>query len=130
MTRPISIEIREKIVKAYKDSVGTPTQIAKMFDTTARSVHRFVQRYRERGDLTPDPLPGRPPILTEENLKIIEKIILKKLDGTLNEHRDEFEKQTNISVTYVTIHNACKILDLRLKKKVSMQQSKQGKTSK
>lgn len=127
MTQPIPIEIRKKIVKAYKNAVGTPTEIAKMFDVTTRTVHRLVQRDRERGDLTPDPLPGRPPILTEENLDIIQKIIKKQPDGTLNDHRDEFERQTNISVSYVTIHNACQILDLRLKKKAFMRQNKKGR---
>lgn len=128
MTRPISLELREKIVNAYEANKSTVFQIAEMLGITPRSVYRFVQRYKEKGDLAPDPIPGRPPVLTEENLNIIEKIILKKSDGTLQEYRDAFEKQTNISVSYVTIHNACKILDLRLKKKVSMRQNKKEKT--
>ena len=130
MARALSMDMREKIVQAYEKSLWKVSEIARMFGVDPHSVRRFVARYNERGDLTPDPTPGRTPILNDENLEIIKKIVLQKPDGTLSEHRDEFEKQTGISVTYVTIHNACKKLDLRFKKKASMRLNKKEKTCK
>jgi transposase len=65
MTRPLSIELREKVVNAYKKSLGSANVIAEMFDITSRSVFRYLKLERETGDLLPEPIPDRPPILTD-----------------------------------------------------------------
>lgn len=130
MTRPLSIEVREAIVNAYNNGLGTVHEIAKIFSTTSRSVFRYLKQKRETGDLSPEPIPGRPPILTKENLAIIKKIVLSNNDETLEQYRDQFYKETGINVTIVTIYNACTILNLRRKKKAFMQPNKIGKTSK
>lgn len=130
MTRPLSIKLREAIVNAYNDGLGTAREIAKIFSTTPRSVFRYLKQERETGDLSPEPIPGRPPILTEENLAIIKKIVLSNNDETLEQYRDRFYKETGINVTIVTIYNACVILNLRRKKKVFTRPNKIGRTSK
>jgi transposase len=117
MTRPIPVEIREAIVKAYQENLGTAVEIAEIFSIKPRSVFRFLKKKRETGDLSAEPIPGRPPILTDENLAIIKKIVLSNNDATLEQYRDQFYKETGIDVTIVTIHNACVILNLRRKKK-------------
>jgi len=129
MTRPIPVEIREAIVNAYNKKLGTAAEIAAIFSIKPRSVFNFLKKKRETGNLSAEPIPGRPPILTDENLSIIKKIILSNNDGTLEEYRVQFYKETGIDVTIVTIHNACSILDLRRKKKVSTQRNKNEKTS-
>lgn len=128
--RPISVEIREAIVNAYNEGFGTMNEIAKIFSVTPRSVLRYLKLNREKGDLSSEKIPGRPPILTDKNLAIIKKIILSNNDETLEQYRERFYKETGINVTIVTIHNACTILDLRRKKKVSTQQNKSAKTLK
>ena len=117
MVRPLSIEIREAIVNAYHEGLGTINEIAKIFSITPRSVLRYLKLKREKGDLAAEPIPGRPPILTNENLEIIKNIVLLNNDGTLEQYRDQFFKETGIDVTIVTIYNACVALDLRRKKK-------------
>lgn len=117
MARPLSKEIREKIVSAYNRGLGTINEVAKIFDITGRTVAKYLQIHRETGDLTPKRLSGRPPILTEQNLKIIKSIILANRDGTLQNFSDSFKDITGIEVTIVTIHNACKLLDMNRKKK-------------
>ena len=74
--------------------------------------------------MTPQPIPGRPPILTPENLKIIKDIVMANTDGRLEDYVDSFYAQTDIKVTIVTIHNACKILKLNRKKRPFMLLSK------
>ena len=124
MARPLSKELREKIVSAYDRGMGTIKELAEIFDITPRAVAKYLQIYRETGDLTPKPLPGRPPILTETNLNIIKAIILSNRDGTLQDFCDVFQSKTGIGVTIVTIHNACKKLDIHRKKKVFMLKNK------
>ena len=117
MTRPLSVEVREAIVNAYNDGLGTVREIAKIFSTTPRSVFRYLKQKRETNDLSAELIPGRPPILTKLNLAIIKKIVLLNNDETLEQYRDRFYKETGIYVTIVTIYNACAILNLRRKKK-------------
>ena len=130
MTRPLSVELREKVVSAYKKGLGSTSEIAEMFSITQRTVFRFLKLDRERGDLSPTPIPGRPPILNAENLAIIKKIVLANADETLDQYRSRFYNETGIDVSAVTIHNACNILNLNRKKKVSLQRNKTERTSK
>lgn len=127
MTRPLPVDQRIKIVNAYEQGLGTLKEIAKIFDITTRSVLRYVKLHRETGDLSPQPLPGRPPIMNEENLAILKKIVLNNIDDTLEQYKAKFYKQTGIDVTVATICNACIALDLRRKKKLFLQPNKKEK---
>lgn len=127
MARPLSRELRERIVSAYDRGLGTIAEIADMFSVTSRTISNYLKIHRESGDLTPKSLPGRPPILTESNLIIIRSIVLANRDGTLQNYCDEFENQTGINMTFVTMHNACNKLNLNRKKKVFMQRNKKEK---
>ena len=118
MTRALSIEQREKIVNAYQQGLGTAVEIAEIFGITKRSVFNYVRLFNETGSLLPKPSPGRPPILTTENLAIIKNIILDNMDWTLEQYKEKFYELTDIDVTIATIHNACNILNLRRKKKL------------
>jgi transposase len=127
MAGPLSRELREKIISAYYRGLGTIVEIADIFSVTPRSISNYLKQHRETGDLTPKPLPGRPPILTESNLGIIKAIVLGNRDGTLQDFCDDFKRQTGIHTTIVTIHNACKKLNLNRKKRVFTQPNKKGK---
>ena len=116
MTRPLPIEQRIKIVNAYEQGLGSVKEIAKIFDITTRTVLRYVAKYRDTGDLSPQPIPGRPPIMDEAKLSILKKIVLNNIDDTLEQYRAKFYEQTGIDVTVATICNACSALNLRRKK--------------
>jgi len=118
MARALPKKEREKIVSAYERGFGTVEEIADIFDISPRTVFKYLKLKRETGDLTPAPIPGRPPVITDANLEIIKDIIMSNTDGILQEYRDEFNKQTGIDVTIVTIFNAAKKLNLRRKKKL------------
>lgn len=127
MTRAVPKEEREKIVQAYKKGLGTIRELAKIFDVSPRAIDKYLQLDREIGDLTPDTQPGRPPVLTEKNLSIIKKLVSANPDGTLDDYRIQFYNKTGIDVTIVTIHNACKKLDLRRKKRAFSLPNKKDK---
>lgn len=120
MTRAFSKELREKIVSAYLREVGTIEEIALIFGVSIRSVGRYLELDRKTGDLTPKKHTGRPPILDDKNLSIIKSIILSNSDGKLQDYCDEFKKKTDIEITVVSMHNACKKLNIRRKKRVIM----------
>lgn len=120
MTRAFSKELRERIVGAYLRGVGTIDELALIFEVSPRSVARYLAIDRTTGDLTPRKHTGRPPILDDMNLSIIKSIILSNSDGTLQDYCDEFKKCTDIEITIVSMHNACKKLNIRRKKRVIM----------
>ena len=72
MARPLPIEQRKKIVAAYDQGLGTVVEIAKMFAVTTRSVFRYIKLERETGDLTPESIPGRPPILYPPPINVLD----------------------------------------------------------
>jgi transposase len=119
MAKALSKELREKIVGAYERGAGTIDEVAAIFAIHPRTVAKYLQIKRDSGDLTPKPLPGRPPILNDANLKIIKAIILSKSDGTLQEYCDLFKEKTDTVITIVSMHNACKKLNFRRKKRVT-----------
>lgn len=129
MVRAIPKAEREKIVQAYKNGLGSVRELAKIFNITARVIYNYLKLDREQGDLTPKTQPGRPAILTKENLSIIKKIVTGNPDGTLEDYRQEFYNKTQLKVTIGTIHNACKELNLRRKKRVFSRQNKPERTS-
>lgn len=127
MTRALPKEEREKIVLAYNNELATAVELAKIFNIAERTVYKYLRQLKETGDLAPYKQPGRPPIITDSILDIINNIVSNNPDGTLDDYKTILEKETGISVTIVTIHNACKELDLRRKKKVSLLKSKNVK---
>lgn len=124
MARALPVEQRQKIIDAYNNGLGTVLEISKIFKVTERSVYGYLRQHRETGNLEPKPITGRPPVLTNENLTIIKKIVLSNIDSTLEEYREIFYKQTGIDVTIVTIFNACEILNLKRKKKVFLHRNR------
>ena len=124
MAKAISKEVREKIIRVYEHGVGTIKEVALIFDLSPRVIAKYLQIHRQGEDLTPKRHTGRPPILTRENLAIVKSIVSLNRDGTLQEYADEFKERTGIDVSYVTIHNACKKLNIRRKKRVSMRKNK------
>jgi transposase len=126
MVKALPKELRERIVNAYERAIGTIEEIALLFNTSSRTVARYLSIKRKTGDLTPKVPPGRPPILNEENLSIIKSIYLSNKDGTLQDYCDEFKERTGIKTTLVTLHNACKRLDIRRKKRVTMPKKEIG----
>jgi transposase len=130
MANPLSKELREKIVSAYERGLGTIKEVAEIFEITPRTVAKYLQISRETGDLTPKPLPGRPPILTNGNLDIIKKIIILNKDGTLQDFRDSFKVKTGIYVAISTMQNACDKLNMNRKKKVFTRKNGNGKMCK
>jgi transposase len=124
MVKAYSKDLREKIVDAYNQGVGTINQIAKMFGVGKRSVEKYLFLYRQGQDLTPQKQPGRPPLLNDKSLEIIKIIVLSDPDGTLYDHCASYKEKTKSELSKSSMWNAYKLLKLNRKKKVFLHQSK------
>ena len=99
MGRPYSLDLRERVVTAY-DEGGKPTELAKRYRISLRSVHRLLERRRETGSI--EPLHGKPgpkPVLAE-HLEKLQAVVSKKPDATLEELRAELGIQVGISTLW------------------------------
>lgn len=112
----LSLDLRERIIKAYENEEGSIRQLAKRFAIGSASVWRLLKRYQNKGELTPTSPPGRTPMIDEKGLKLIYGLLQKDNDATLQELCNKFAEKTGMCVQIVTMHRACKRLKLNYKK--------------
>lgn len=117
MPKAFSKDLRERVVQAYYNDVGTIPEIAELFGLGKSTVSKYLSIYRDTGDLTPGKSTGRPVILNDQHLAIIKEIVLSAPDQRLQDYCVSFEKATGMPIAKSTLWDACQFLDLRRKKK-------------
>jgi transposase len=126
MSKAFSKDLRDRVVEAYKNGVGTISEVAELFSLGKSTVDKYLSIFRNTGDLTPGKSTGRPAILNEQHLSIIKEIVLSAPDQRLQDYCITFEKTTGMKIAKSTLWDACKFLDLRRKKRASMPRNKKG----
>jgi transposase len=127
MSKAFSKDLRERVVSAYNSSAGTIREIAELFNVGKSTVDKYLSVYRHTGDLTPGKSTGRPPVLDEQHLSIIKKIVLSEPDKRLQDYCIIFEEKTGVSIPKSTLWDACQLLDLRRKKKFLCQGTRKSR---
>ena len=117
MPKAIPIEVREKIVAAYEKGTRTQNEIAEIFDTTQRTVTRFVTKKRMGKGLEIKPRSGRPSPMDSKELVILKDIVLLQPDKTVLEYCHLFQKKTGLKISRSSMSRFLKKLNLRRKKK-------------
>ena len=114
--KPISIDLRERILAAYDAGEGTRQQVADRFKVSLGLVKKLLAQRKNLGTIEPQyQNVGRKPAFDDENLKQLDKFLQKHADATLAEIQEHFSG--NISCSLQAIANAIKRLDWRYKKK-------------
>jgi len=118
MARPYSLDLRTKIVNAYKNKEGTQEEIAEMFGVGLATVRRYWRKYRSDGNLKltihrHGPLPE----LSGEKLERVKQLVLQHADATLDELCKYYNRKRKIKVGRSMMWRACKKLGFRVKKK-------------
>lgn len=117
MPRALSLDLRERIVDAYRRGEGTIAGLSRVFNINKRTIDKFLAIERASGDLTPGKAPGRAPKITREQDKVIREMIGENPDKILREYCDIFFEKTGIRVGTSIMDRAFKRLDIRRKKK-------------
>ena len=74
MTRPLSIDLRERVVAAIADGESSRT-VASRFGVAVSSVVKWSQRYRATGSVAPGKMGGhRKPVLAPHRAFIMERL--------------------------------------------------------
>ncbi len=118
MARPYSLDLRIKIINAYKNKEGTQEEIAEMFSVGLATVRRYWRKYQRDGDLKltvhrHGPLPE----LSGEKLTRVKQLVLQHADSTLDELCKFYNKNRKVKVGRSMMWRACKKLGFKVKKK-------------
>jgi transposase len=125
MRKPISLDLRERIVEAYEREEGTREEVAKRFKVSLGMVKKLLQQQRGTGDLRPRyRFCGRKAKLMPEHGGALKTLVAKEPDVTLV----EMKERLGLGCTVAAIHQVLGKLGLTYKKRRSMRLNKTGRT--
>jgi transposase len=120
-----SEDLRRRVITAWEAKEGSQRQLAERFKVSLSFVRNLLRHYRQSGQIEAKQRGGyQKPTIQDEHLSTIKSWVKEKNDLLLSELCDRFAKDTGIRVSISTMHRAVEKLDLRCKKKVSMQVSR------
>jgi transposase len=107
MSVPLSLDLRERIVAAYRRGEGTYAEIAERFDVGEASVSRLLRRHRERGGVAPSPRGGgnRPKIASAEYATLV-SFVAEMPDRTVEELRQAWQTRTATALSRSAMQRA------------------------
>ena len=126
MPKPLSNDLRQRIVDAHNSGQGDQVQIAARFGVCRQTIAKLLALYQETGSIEPKPHGGgHPPAFEGDSLQQLRDLVNRQPDATLQELRD----LTGVSCTVMAVHNTLKRLGLPLKKSRSAPKSNSGPRS-
>lgn len=117
MPAPYSVDLRQRVINAYKEKEGSQRQIAERFQVSQSFVKKLIHRYRETGSIEPKPHGGGAlAIIRKSELKQIEELVNEQPDALLRELCERWFVTKGIKVSISTMHRRLEKLKLTTKK--------------
>jgi len=108
-----SKDLRDRVVRACDEQIGTRREIAETFGVSTAWIRRLLQRRRETGDFSARPRGGRRfGAFDEAGLERLKSLVAEQPDATLQELLDGCGVQASI----MAVHRALERLGCRRKK--------------
>jgi|SRR5215210_1620145 len=118
--QPYSLDLRERVVKAYEQGKGSIVEVAAMFNVGQTFVKKMLRLKRKTGDLSPRPHGGgNSPSLSAKHLALLRDKVRKHGDISLTELQALLDAEAKVRVHPSTISRALSKLGLPRKKKFS-----------
>jgi putative transposase len=118
MARAYSEDLRIRIVKAYEQGLGSIREIAQQFQVGKTFVSKLLQRWQEKGSVSPLPQGGGVKSKLESvHLEKLQKMVEEKNDITLAELKEGLKQSTGLEISVPTVHRGLEKLGLSRKKK-------------
>jgi transposase len=112
--KPLSNDLRERIVAAVDRHEGSRRQIARRFAVDVSCITRLLRLRRQTGSIAPRPHGGgRPPALDRDGLERLRRLVAERPDATLRQLRRELGVGGSIMIVF----RALKRLGITRKKK-------------
>jgi len=104
MPKPLSVDLRTRVVSAYAAGTDSQGDVAIQFGVGQASVRRWVRRKREEGTLEPRPAKGGPERkLGAEAERVLLVALRRQGDRTRDELADDVAAECGITVSVATI---------------------------
>lgn len=113
----LSIDLRERVVKAYISNEGGYEAIAERFNIGICSVRRWVALQKETGRLETRPHKGRQAKIPQQQLPELEALVLEKSDRTTEELKNLWIERKGVSMHASSVLRALKRLGMTVKKR-------------
>jgi len=108
-----SMDLRERVIGAYDQEVGTQEQMAERFGVSVPWIKKLLRQRRESGTLEPKPHGGgREPKFSGEKLDHLKAMVVEDPGATLQELLD----RSGVSGSIMAVHRALQRLKCRRKK--------------
>jgi transposase len=109
------IELRQRVLKAVDNKLGTQKEIANTFSVSAIWIRKLLYRRRKTGSIEPLPrTQGRKPAFRGNDLELLNDFVKENPDSTLQKIKEHFAGKVDCSI--VAVHNALKHLGWNYKK--------------
>jgi transposase len=126
MKRPISLDLRQRILASYDQNEGTREEIARRFRVSLGMVKKLIQQRRHTGEIACRyDRCGRRPKIVAVHRQELRQLIRHKPDLTL----EELRRAAQLDCTIQAIHYVLEEMGLTYKKRHSAPANKTGRTS-
>jgi transposase len=120
-----SMDLRERVVRAYDEELGTQQEIARLFKVSVPWIKKLLRQRRQTGSLAPRPHGGGwTPKFWGRTLEQLKARVDQSPDATLQ----ELLEQSGVDASIMAVHRALERLGCRRKKSRSAPPSKTGRT--
>jgi len=113
-----SVDLRHRIVEALENG-ATQEETAKRFCVSLSSVKRYHRLWKTQATLEPKPIPGRVPILKEEERDEFIALVASRSDWTLDALALAWEESKGVKPTVSVLCDTCKRWQITHKKRVA-----------
>src|SRR5262245_58594850 len=112
--RPLSNDLRQRILAAVDNHEGSRRQIAKRFMVDVSCITRLLQLRRQTGSIAPRPhAGGKTPLLDPQALQRLGRLVEEDPDATLR----DLQQRLGVGGSIMLIWRALKSLGITRKKK-------------
>jgi transposase len=119
--QPYSLDLRERVMKAYDEGKWTVGEIARRYDVGEWWIHKLKRQRQKEGSLAPHKgKVGQPQSIAVEQLGRLVRYVDKHPDATL----EQIHGKIGANCTLVTIHNTLRRLGYRYKKNAEGQRTR------
>lgn len=112
------IELRQRIVNAVDNHLGTYCEIAEIFEVHESYIYRLLRYQKTRGHLAPLPHGGgAQPKLKKAEIKVLTALVKEQPDATLEELCGRLKQRAKVEASLSTVCRSLQRLHLPPKKK-------------
>ena len=99
--KAVSEDLRRRAVAAVLDNGMNVRAAARKFDVAAASIHRWLGRFRVRGNVRADPPGGRPSLIASERARVLRLLEKRPEIGDMELHAALAAEGVAVSISTV-----------------------------